>query len=267
MAVPAIWDADYRYLRTALVTDVATIITDFRNEAVTNGTWTEPVGGTFQTPVPAENANRISRIVMSKSSATNLQVSIYDNYGRLAIAGAIYIDAAGSPVNYYTGSSHAIIDVEKAGGGNDSMRMFLLDPYPLSKDSHLVFMICDCSRAAAGGQSSPNLHETFTAYDVGGFARIGRIQHRPYISGSVICPFITMTGAYLFFPAHAFIKAFVSTADYGQWAGRCPQVVIGPNVLAAQAEVDVPIDAGVTGRFRVLSMPSVRQTVMLARKA
>jgi hypothetical protein len=57
--------------------------------------------------------------------------------------------------------------------------------------------------------------------------------------------------------ASVFLPLLMTTNIYGtsnpRWIGRPFQILLVPSDLGYGAEVDVPIDAGVTGKFRVIA--------------
>ena len=109
MSVPTFLSTSHRYLRTNGVTDVDTIITDVRSECVTNGSpaWTEPNTALFKSPIDA--SGRWFDVLLTRISATSLEMRVRDKNAVTVCTRRMYIDAGGTDIQYCTGEMHFAI--------------------------------------------------------------------------------------------------------------------------------------------------------------
>lgn len=245
MAVPSFLNSSYRYLERASVTDVDTCITDFRSETVTNGSpqWTEPTANQFKSPPLPDGQYFI--VVLSRISATRLGIKILDMLGNTVADRAIDIDAAGTTVRCFTGQCHAWIDSARAtpecGGGA------LVDISPDGVGLQLYRTIAWGTRDTSGAVNNAACSYWYM-WDNAASSNGQRVNTA--IAGSSYYTHKTVAGSSIFQPLLITTNIFGSNT---RWVGRPYQMLTCPDDLGYGAEIDVPIDAGVTGRFRVIA--------------
>jgi hypothetical protein len=244
MTAPAFLNSSYRYLETPSVTDVATCISDFRSETVTNGSpaWTEPTANNFKSPPTSEG--QFFTVVLNKMSTTRLGIKILDIFGQTICDRAIDIDAAGNTVRYFTGQCHAWIETARAtpevGGGA------LVDLNPDSVGFALYRTIGWGTRDTSGSVNTA-VCSNWYMWDNAAAALTCRVNT---IAPTSYCPSRALSGAAVFCPV------LVTTQVYGansRWMGRVFQMLLCPDDLGFGAEADVPIDTGTTGTFKVIA--------------
>lgn len=243
MTVPAFLLSSYRYLETASVVNVATCITDFRSETVTNGSpvWTEPTANNFKSPPTSDG--QFFTVVLSSILTTRLGVKILDMFGQTICDRAIDIDATGTTVRYFTGQCHAWIDSGRAtaelGGGA------LIDLNPDTVGLQLYRTIGWGTRDTAGSLNASTVINWYM-WDNATAQLLGRVNTQTSVSSYAGR---TLAGSYIFLPL------LTTTNIYGantRWVGRPFQMLLCSDDLVYGTEVDVPIDSGVTGKFRVV---------------
>ncbi len=246
MAVPVFLASSHRYLRTNNVTDVDTIINDFRSETKTNGSpaWTEPSAGLFKTPV--DDDGRWFDVLLTKISATELEMRVRDKNGVTVCTRRMDIDAGGTDIQICSGEWHFVINSLRATP--ESMRAFLLDLTPESQVAHVAYTAAHGSRDSAGSLANDYAHMLYlwnfysSAY---GFNYYVELAYMPAVAANLI----RQTGAYAFRPAYV---NCVNVANLYRQAGRLPQVYLGDTSLSPGTLYDVPIDVGVTAKFTKL---------------
>lgn len=137
MTTFATFASSFRYLSNNNVTDVNTIISDFRSETVTNGSpaWTEPTSQNFKSPV--DTAGRFFTVILTRTAATRLEWKVTDQNGTTICDREIDITSSpATTVNYYTGQSHAW--VESFVATPEIAVAGILDSSPLSVGSYAV---------------------------------------------------------------------------------------------------------------------------------
>ncbi|MBZ5499724.1 MAG: hypothetical protein LAP85_25265 [Acidobacteriia bacterium] len=260
MAVPAFMNSSFRYLETAAVANVATCITDFRTEVVTNGVpaWTEPVANNFKSPPDAQG--RFFTVILSTISATRLGIKIVDMFGVTISDRAIDVDVGGTSVQYFTGQFHAFINSARAtpecGGGaliDLSPETLTLPNYSTvgcghrdttgtvgNQNWYIWYMMSNATATATGRASGSNLPVANTRATK------------------------TVSGAYVYDPI--MIETSIFGAGNNRWIGRIFQCLRCDDGLAFGAEIQVPIDVGTVGTFKVVGRVAYNGSKMCIRK-
>jgi len=258
MSVPAFLASSFDYKETLAVTDVAAIITDFRDRVLNHNTpaWTEPVAGTFQSPADAKG--QFFQVMLTRVSITALGIKIIDMYGTTIADRQIYIDAGGTAVQYYTGQFHAFINSARAtqefGGG------CLIDTSPETASLPLYRTAGVGHRDNTGTAGSTDWTFWFMMSNATPAAMRAGVMN--YL-GSVRCQ-KAIDGTYIYSPV------LLSTNVYGanmRIVGRPFQVLTSDDGLAFGAEVTVPIDVAATGVFKVVGKAASQLQKILVRKA
>jgi hypothetical protein len=257
MSIPQFLAGSFRYLSTAAVTDVQTIIDDLYTELIANG-WTCTVGGsglspsTFLSPVRADQI-RIT-LTLTRASATALTIDMLDDAG-LAITAAsvtLNVDAGGNTVKYSTGPLHCYILSEKSTAVH-FFRGGVLDNYPAAS---LV-----SPRPIYFASKTLNNFYEYYLYDPSTGAYVnnqGGIQRS--LNWSDIADFQALSGSYMFAPLEVMIK------DTNQLCGRLPHCLVTGDITEG-TELTVPIDSGVTAVFIVAMTSDTYGVKPMMRKA
>jgi len=266
MAVPHFLDWGFRYLSTAGITDVNTIISDLQSELVTNGDWSEPSAGVYM--MNPSTSGKFAQITTSRVSATRMQFKCSDYLGNTMYDGTVDINAAGSEVRYFTGEYYCYIDVQRTTP--EAAFLIRSDPYPEPEDMDTFPYCCWAFRNSAGTATANNtLHYSFVMGATTG--TYGAFQQCNYNTGSdntVYFSGLSHSGAYMFLPM--WMAHYRSgTATLGP-CGRWPNTLMGPDLIAAGTELDIPVDTGVTQTFKAIGAHGTDgtwNTRLLLRKA
>lgn len=257
MAVPNFLSSSFRYLLSAGVTDVNTIIANFESETVTNGNpvWTKPSAGLYQSPVNAQG--RWFDVLLTRIDATTLEMRLRNWQGTTITTRRCYIDAGGSNVRIFSGRNHFDIICERptpeaVGGG-------MLDLTPEAQDSHLDTIYGYGYRTAAGAVDGAGANWPWMANLASGITPtlLGQV---PATADGVRSLLKTNAGTYLWIPC-------VLAKYGGVVCGTAYQRLVCSVELAAGSEVDVPIDVGMTGTFIVTAIGATTYTRLAIRKA
>ncbi len=247
MSIPAFLNSSYRYLEAPIVTDVAACIADFRNETVINGNpaWSEPVANSFKSPPDAQG--RFFTLVLSALSATRLGIRIVDMFGVTISDRAIDIDAGGNNVQYLTGQFHAFINsarigTPECGGGS----LIDLSPETLTLPNYSVV---GCGHRDTLGTAANTGWYNWYMMSNATPAASGRAAGSIIPVGSAR-PTRTVSGAYIYEPI--MIETSIFGSGNNRWIGRLFQSLHCDDMLAYGAEVQVPIDIGSVGTFKVV---------------
>jgi hypothetical protein len=246
MSVPAFLAGNFRYLETAGVTDVNTIISDMRAELVnaTNG-WTEPVAGSFKSPV--DSYGRFIVIALTRQSATRIAFVVTDKWAQQIVNDTFDIDAGGCMVRYFTGPDCCYVETVRATTPEFGMAWKAnISPEIDGIDGYAWF--AHTYRNSTGTTQTNTFSTAFgwngSSYQSGEYLCSAEM----YSSNVSFSNGRTCSGTHLFVPEECF--HYAPGAAVWAWAGRMPQVVQGPNSLAAGSEVTIPIDDGVNATFK-----------------
>lgn len=248
MTTFANFNSSFRSLTTLAVTDVNTIISDFRSETVTNGSpaWTESPSQTFISPT--DGAGRFFKVVLARTAATRLEWKILDQAGTTVCDREIDISASGTTVNYYTGQYHAwvesMLSPEIAMGG-------ILDPSPLANGAYSVYVYGNGFRntgASADGAGSTT--GQFFMIDNGGSSQLNRIRAMGVSISNEVNALQDPAGNLLYYPP----ELSTNIAGTFRWNGRPYQVfLVDSSFQSGTVKTIVIGSAGETGTFRALS--------------
>lgn len=230
------------------VVDVATIITDFRTRVLGQvPAWTEPVAGTFKSPV--DGVGRFFEVALTRVSAVRLNCIVTDQNAIQIINREIDISGAGTAVNYYTGQFHAMIEALEATP--EVFQAGILDETPLAEDAILDYVYANAYRNAGGGVDGQGGTANFDFFlDNGGAAA----NHRWRAFAQTIAGIVGLkdpTGALQFFPCD-----FVgNVSGVIGWIGRQYQSYICDSSLGTGVQKTLKIGtAGETGVFQVVGL-------------
>jgi hypothetical protein len=261
MAVPNFLNSSFRYFEKLAVADVATIISDFRDEVLNHNdpAWTEPSANNFKSPPAADG--QFFTVVLTAVSTTRLGFKILDIAGSTICDLCIDIEATvGNAVQYYTGQFHAFINSargtpECAGGG-------ILDMEPETMSLALYRTFGGAHRNSAGtvtnNQSSYWYMWSDTAAAVAARSDVGNGQSGQNCNK-------TCAAVYVYSPV--MIKTSIYGSGNDRWIGRIFQTLRCSDDLSFGSEVTVPIDTGATGVFKVVGRASSYGSRICVRKS
>ncbi len=248
MTTFAAFASSFRFLNNATITDVATIITDFRSETVTNGSpaWTEPTSNNFKSP--PDSVGRFFTVILGRVSATRLQFKILDQ-NQITIIDRV-IDISGTTsVNYYTGQYHAWIEslvatAEIAWSG-------ILDASPLTQGTYTNYVYGNSYRNSAGTiDGSGSQTGLMFMLDNGA----STAQNRMRVVGNNVngnAPgLIDAGGNFMYHPC----EVTANMSGNIRWIGRAYQVwMVDSSIAVGSTKTIIIGNAGETGVFRVIS--------------
>lgn len=248
MAVPTFLATVFRYLSVAGVTDVAAIITNFRSEVITNGTWTEPSAGLFKSPPDADG--RFFDILLVATTATRLQFRVRNQSATVLFDREIDIDGAGTEVRIYTGPYHAWIESVRATP--EVAFGTLLDLTPDLQTAHSNYVAGNAKRTSAGADDGNfgNIGQV-ASFDAGVPAFASRLMTMDQ-AGGVVVPKLTPSGDQIAYPA----ELAANMSGLQRMIGRLFQAYMVDASLAFGAEVTFPIDTATSAVFKVISVTS-----------
>lgn len=244
--------SSFDFFNNPAVLDVATIITDFRNRTtvVQSPVWTEPVAGTFQSPV--DGVGRFFTVTLVRNSATQLSTVVKDQNAITIINRTIQISGLGTSVNYYTGQFHAYI--ENLEATPELMQSGILDETPQAQNAILDYTFANAYRNGGGGidgQGSAVAQQFMLDNGASGMQARFRAVWR---SQSVGIGLKDSTGALQFFPA----DMFATITAVNNWIGRAYQIYMCDATLPFATQKTIQIgNAGETGVFQVLGLVSI----------
>jgi hypothetical protein len=242
MAVPQFLSSAFTYLLGTTITDVQTIINDLYTLLIGQG-WTCTGGGSGLTPTTMLSPVRSDRIrfkiVMTRSSATSMTFSVYDDLNVLinAAAQTLTIDVAGNNVHYCVGPLHCYV----LSMHSTTVQCFscgVLDNFPHSSlaDPRPQYFVT----------SSVTDWDDYYIYDVtiSAYTDAGKGIRR-MSNWNPDQEFITVSGAYMFTPLE------ILNYQNSYLLGRVPHMMYTGIIPSAGDELVVPIDTAVLGIFIV----------------
>lgn len=243
--------SSFGFFNNPSLTDVATIITDFRTMVLAQSpAWTEPVAGTFQSPVDGDG--RFMTVTLVATTALRLQWLVADQNAITIVDREIDISGAGTSVNYYAGQFHAYIEALEATP--EVAQAGILDETPLAQNAILDYTFANAYRNSGGaidGQGGQvNLQFML---DTGASALQNRFRAYWQTTAAQIS-LKDQTGALQFFPA----DMFATIAGVNNWIGRAYQVYLCDSSVPFGTQKTVQIgNAGETGVFQVVGLTTV----------
>ena len=232
MTVAAFLNSSHRYDSIPDVDDVQDIIDALGTILKTNNSpvWTEPVAGTFKSPV--DDDGRWFSVAVARTDVDTMSFTVKDEYGTTIKTASMDINASGSPaieVKVYSGQYHLWIDFMRATPKN--FRSGILDLSPQIQTAWSSVVYCGIDQGMDILSTSERMDdEQSVCVPIAGYNSTMDVD---------------MAGNVMYWPA--FIRRALTNDVY---KGRMYQVLIGPSTIAYGTEVTVPIDTGVTAKFR-----------------
>lgn len=258
-------NTDFRYAEGLAVTDVQTIIDKLYDELVTGLSWTCTLGGKTITPTtyksPARSDGLFMTVNLTRISATRLGWIVKDHNGLLINNQTDTrqdIDAGGTTVHYYTGKTYVAVSSERATP--EAFYCAILDRTPDDAGNPRASYVTSVYPRNTAGTLSTAYWDNAFILTLGNTAYAGNLcSALPRTSVSATYDLVTLSGAQLWYP----VEFIYNSVFYG----RVPQCLQCGQGNAYAAEFTVPIDAGVTGVFKVFGIPSALRGRIAFRKA
>jgi hypothetical protein len=253
--------SSFDFFNNPSLTSVATIITDFRARVTGQSpAWTEPVAGTFQSPV--DGVGRFMTVTLVATTATRLQWLVADQNAITVTDREIDITGAGTSINYYTGQFHAYIEALEATP--EISQAGILDETPLAQNAILDYTFANAYRNSGGGIDGAGGQVNLQyMLDNGASA----LQNRFRAYWQTIAAQMSLkdqSGALQFFPAD--MHATIAAVD--NWIGRAYQVYLCDSSLPFGTQKTIQIgSAGETGVFQVIGLTTVGAAREMVRVA
>jgi hypothetical protein len=251
MSIPAFLASSFFYfLRTAVV-DVQTIIDDFQAQVLANvPAWTNPSTDVYVSPV--DGFGRFMRLEFTRVDAQTLTIVIKDQNGITIATRMIVIPSANSSdIRIYTGQFHFAIDCLTGTANPEFICGGILDLSPESQNTHSRYVWAIGPR---GPSSYTNYYwenaamlDNITAAIT---QRLG-VFYIPWGGDNPPIPMIDSMGFWESQSIMMYVQRDGTSARY--YAGRAYQMVFVSRLAGADGtELILPIDAGVTGTFKII---------------
>lgn len=248
MAVPVYLASSFSYRETALITDVADIVTAFRDEVLNQQTpaWTEPETALFKSP--PDGSGRWIDVLLSRIAAGNLECRVRDSSAVTILTGRMQI-GSGAIIRIFTGQFH--FHIETVGAAPEFVRGGIVDLTPESQSAHAQWAHAYTRRDTSDVLRSGCFWRTAAMID----------NATPAIVERALGFCVTTTGknlqsaggAWIFGACGMMVKPPGETVNF-RYAGRYYQHLVCPDEVPG-AEFVVPTDANSFGTFKVTGMP------------
>lgn len=283
MAVPSQYNTDFAFQSLASVADVQAImdalLTMLTSTLSSNPTqafpttqqWSVVSGTTYKSPVDARG--RYMTVALTRTTIGRLRFVFSDPSGVL-YDGEIQISGTGV-VNLYAGPGHIFVESNN-GGTWEVARAFITDPTPEALDSGVSYVWCIAHRSNTGAlTSNANLPEYWCGRYTGGAVFPGNPSQGNQIGGRPLMPgsddgnthIQTEAGSDVAMPVGIGISS--SNANLGADnfnAGKMYQACWVDNSNSQGSVLAIPIDAGVTGNFKVTGLDASGGVRLAVRK-
>lgn len=240
----------YAYQQSTGVTDVNTLISDLRTLLVTTLGWTEPSTGLFKSP--SNGGGQWYDILLTRISATNLELRVRDQIGHVIITRRIQIDASAT-VNYYCGKFYAFIDSLRAT--SEVFQSFLMESTPNNDGDYPWVVFANAYRSAAdtADANGSTAGQLYMWEDTGGAVmRASRLAYPAINQINSGVGKIMGSGSLLAEPADTILfNPAWATPRYG---GRMWQTYLADAGVAAQSDKVYMVSDAASATFRVIGL-------------
>ena len=250
MSIPIFLSSSYFYFERFGVTDVQTILDDFEDQVLANSpVWTNPSAGVYVSPV--DGYGRFFTVELTRVSATQLNVTFKDQNGTSLMARRLTLPAYGVAVRYFTGQFHFCINISNYTTSPQYAYGGILDLSPEAQNVHTRYCWC-----FASCNTSDTYHDGWFKYlymiDNATSTLYRRVNQYSGPVYGYATPHIDAMGYWVMQPVMCYAQPSGSSGDH-LYAGKMYQALLVPKMMGdAGATFTVPIDAGVTGNFKIL---------------
>jgi hypothetical protein len=255
MSVPLFLNSSFYYFERTNVSDVQTIMDDFEHQVLShnNPVWTKPGAGLYKSPVDADG--RWFDVLLTRITQQKLEMRLRDQNGVTVCTRRINCPSTNNwAVHIFTGEFHMQIDVDMQTATAEYLYAGILEPSPDPAHAKYVY----------GGGYRNNI-DGFDSYSgvtrhfmvdnaTAGYAQ--RTHHYGASAGTVTMALTTMNGSRIYRPVGLWCKP-TGDAVNSRFCGRRYQALLVEGNLSFGAKITVPIDAGLSGLFRVSAMYAV----------
>ena len=237
------------------MTDVNTIISTVRTLLVTTLGWSEPSTALFKTPVDA--ASRFLDVLLTRISATNLEIRVRNATPTTVITRRIQITSGGSV--WYHGNIFGLV-IASLSATNEIAQAHVLDQTPDLQSDSALYVVANAYRSAAdSADGNGTIMGQYFAIDNGAAGMLSRLRRWTASGNSnggstVNSQFQTITGKLLWRDA----LAAINSAGTLRWAGRICHALMCDSTLALLARRYPYIDTSTGKEFMVLGLTSVQ---------
>jgi hypothetical protein len=264
MTVPNFLASSFYYgIGSSPITDVATVITDVRTilTVTNNPPWTEPVAGTFQSPVDA--GGRFMRIALAKNTATRLNVTLQDQ-NLITLYAREFDILASAEVYYHTGQYHFVLESYNGGAISDRATAFILDVSPYALNASNNYVVGTTFRSTAGSNDSQgSLADHFFMIEAGATVLRQRMRGVGRTSATASVGLVDFLGNPQIFP----VDIFAVPNSLNCWGGKLPQSYIVPQTVGAGTIKKIALDDGTLASFKTLQTSVVDACLIAIRVA
>lgn len=265
MADPRFLDSSvfsFYYHQSTGVTDVTTVISDTRTGLVTNLGWTEPTTALFKS-VP-DAAGKWFDVLLTRISATNLELRVRDHRGATLITRRIQIDGAGTVINYFFNVQGMLIESNRAT--IEVAQAHLLDPVQVGDLVHEsdVRIVANAYRTSADTAEAAGIATgSFFAFDSGAAVNASRAMYGWAYGGGVLTG---NDGASTLHYKDVLVNLL--PLGFNVVTGVIPQMVICDSSIAFGTDKTVPRNqGGTTVTMRTVGLTTTANTRIACRKA
>lgn len=264
MADPRFLDSSvfaFYYHQSTGVTDVTTVISDTRTGLVTNLGWTEPTTALFKSPPDA--GGKWFDVLLTRISATNLEMRVRDHRGATLITRRIQIDGAGTTINYFLNVQGLLIESNRAT--IEIAQAHLVDP-----PSDLLHecdnrLVANAYRTSADGAEAAGIAAgNFFAFDAGAATNVARALYASsYGVGNIAT---SNDGASTLFYKHVIVM--LNQNGFTVVGGVVPHMVTCDSSIAFGTDKTVPRNqGGTTITMRTVGLTTAASSRIACRKA
>jgi hypothetical protein len=254
MSIPFHLDSSqipYNYIEAGPITDVTDLITQFRTQVVTGLSWTEPSTALFKTVVDA--SGRFGDILLTRISATNLEIRVRNQSGSTVCTRRCQIDAGGVYVRYYCNAYGCFVEPIRVANTPETFQMFVLDMTPDAFTDHTQYVSGNGYRTtgdADDAQGKQTGQQYMFENGAAGFKARARRYDTDLVNGFASLPMLSVTGAIPTFDLW-FTSNFSGTY---RWAGRVCHAVVVADTLAHGSVVRPNIDSSTQAPYKVVGL-------------
>jgi hypothetical protein len=249
VSAPEFLCSSYRYFTRASVSDVQTIIDDFKSETVSHGGWTEVSAGLYKSP--PDDFNRWFDILLSKITAQKLECRVRDPNGVTICTRRINLPSTTTwSVFIYTGQFHAIIDVDPGASAFETLQAGILDLSPEAQNAHTHYVYGTGSRSTADSVDNNGAYTCLYLIDNVTPVVTNRVSLFMG-AGSTNVGVRTLNGSRVYRMREVWGYPVGTSSGNQKFAGRCYQQILLDGFVTVGAEFLVPIDTGLSAKFKV----------------
>lgn len=264
MTVPYFLDSaqiTFDNMQDDAVTDVNTIISSVRTLLVTNLGWSEPSTALFKTPVDA--ASRFLDVLLTRISATNLEVRVRNASAATVITRRIQLTSGASV--WYHGNIFGVV-IACLNTTNEIAQAHILDQTPDLQSDSALYVIANALRTTAdSNDANGSVTGQYYAIDNGAAAILSRLRRWTASGNSnggstVEAAFRTIIGTLRYRDA----LCAINSAGTLKWAGRICHALMVDESVGSNMRRNPYIDSSTGAEFLSLGLSATASHMKLA---